>query len=147
MAVSTDNQQLRAELSVTGYDFDPDATTATDVGWIDGQDVLSLLVVCQRTVGTSNLTFAVIGNTAADGSGTDTTIKTVTLAAQPDAVGDIVVTEVTRGEIVQAAADAGVEIRGLSAQLTVATGTDEFVVTYIVKDANAKLDNTSDIVA
>lgn len=147
MAVATDNQQLRAELVVTGYDFDPDATTATDVGWIDGQDVDALLVKCQRTVGTSALTFAIIGNTAADGSGTDTTIKTITLAAQPDAVGDVVFGEVTRGEILQAAADAGVEIRGLSAQLTVATGTDEFVVTYIVKSCHVKKDNTSDVVA
>lgn len=143
----SDFQQLRSRLIVTGYDFDPDATTATDVGWIDAQDVDVLLVACQRTVGTSALTFLIIGNTLADGSGTDTTIKTITLAAEPDAVADIVFGEVTRGEILQAAADAGVEIRGLSAKLTVATGTDEFVVTYIVKPTHEKLNNTADIVA
>ena len=147
MAVSTDNQQLRAELVVTGYDFDPDATTATDVGWIDAQDVDALLVKFQRTVGTSALTFLIVGNTLADGSGTDTTIKTITLAAQPDAVGDIVFGEVTRGEILQAASDAGVEIGGLSAVLTFATGTDEGAVTYIVKSTHTKLNNTADVVA
>lgn len=147
MAVATDNQRLRAKLVQTAYDFDPDATTATDVAWVDAQDVLSLLVAFVRTVGTSDLTFAIIGNTAADGSGTDTTIKSITLAAQPNAVGDVVFGEVTRGEIMQAAADAGVEIRGVSAQLTVATGTDEAVVVYTIESAHTKLNNTSDVVA
>lgn len=147
MAVATNNQQLRSELVVTGYDFDPDGTSATDVGWVDAQDVLSILIKVQRTVGTSALTFAIIGNTAANGSGTDTTIKSITLAAQPDAVGDYVFGEVTRGEIMQAAADAGREIRGVSAQLTFATGTDEAVVTYIIKSAHQKLNNTADVVA
>lgn len=147
MAVTTDFQQLRSGLVVTGYDFDPDGTSATDVGWIDAQDVDALLVKFQRTVGTSALTFLIIGNTLADGSGTDTTIKTITPAAAPDAVGDYVFGEVTRGEILQAASDAGVEIRGLSAKLTFATGTDEAVVTYIVKPTHVKKDNTSDDVA
>ena len=147
MAVSTDNQQLRAELVVTGYDFDPDATTATYIDHIDAQDVDALLVKFQRTVGTSALTFLIVGNTLVDGSGTDTTIKTITLAAQPNAVGDIAFGEVTCGEILQAAADAGVEIRGLSAVLTFATGTDEGAVSYIVKSKHTKLNNTADIVA
>lgn len=147
MAVSTDFQKLRAELFIKPYDFDPDATSATDVGWIDAQDVESFLVQFIRTVGTSNLTFTIIGNTLADGSGTDTTIKTITLAAQPNALIDTAFGEVTRGEIMQAAADAGVEIRGLSASLAFATGTDEAVVNYIVKKAHVKKDNTADIVA
>ena len=147
MPVSTDFQQLRAKLAVTGYDFDPNATAATDVGWIDATNVDALLVTFVRTIGTSDLTFAIIGNTAEDGSGTDTVIKNITLAAQPDAVGDTVFGEVTRGEILQAASDAGVEIAGLSAQLTFATSTDEGVVVYIAEKTHCVKDNTSDSVA
>ena len=147
MPVSTDFQKLRSQLKVTQYDFDPDATTATDIGWVDAQDFDGLLVSFFRTVGTSALTFLIVGNTAADGSGTDTTIKTITLAAQPNAVGDYAFGEVTRGEIMQAAADAGVEIRGVSAVLTLATATDEGVVTYIAKSLHEKKDNTADVVA
>ena len=147
MAVATDNQQLRFELKQTAYDFDPDAATATDVAWVDAQELDSLLIAFVRTVGTSALTFAIIGNTAADGSGTDTTIKNITLAAQPDAVGDVVFGEVTRGEVMQAAADAGVEIRGVSAQWTVATDTDEAVAVYTMKTTHGVKDNTSDVVA
>lgn len=143
----SDFQQLRSGLIVKGYDFDPDGTSATDVGWVDAQDVDVFLVKFQRTVGTSGLTFLIIGNTLADGSGTDTTIKTISPAAAPDAVGDYVFGEVTRGEIMQAAATAGVEIRGLSAKLTFATGTDEAVVTYIIKPTHVVKDNTADVVA
>lgn len=147
MAVTTDFQKLRAELTVTQYDLDPDATSATDVGWIDAQELGGLLVSFFRTVGTSDLTFLIVGNTEADGSGTDTTIKTITPAAAPDAVGDYVFGEVTQNEILQAAEDAGVEIRGVSAVLTVATGTDEGVVTYIAKPRHTVKDNTADVVA
>jgi hypothetical protein len=147
MAVATDNQQLRAELFVKPYDFDPNGTSATDVGWIDAQDIDSLLVQFIRTVGSSDLTFTIIGNTAADGTGTDSAIKTITLSAQPDAALDTVFGEVTRGEIMQAAADAGREIRGVSAALTFATGTDEAIVNYIVKKTHVTKDNTADIVA
>ena len=142
-----DFQKLLSKLGVTAYDFDPGGTDATDVGWIDGRDVHNFAVGCVRTIGTSDLTFTIIGNTEADGSGTDTTIKSVTLAAQPDAVGDLVVAEVTRDDIMQAASTAGVDIRGLSAQLTVATGTDELVVFYITEGKFSYLDKTADVVA
>lgn len=147
MAVTTDFQKLRAELTVKQYDFDPGATTATDIGWVDAQELGGLLVSFFRTVGTSALTFLIVGNTEADGSGTDTTIKTITPAAAPDAVGDYVFGEVTQNEILQAAEDAGVEIRGVSAVLTFATGTDEGVVTYILKPRHCVKDNTADVVA
>ena len=147
MPVTTDFQKLRSSLIVTGYDFDPDGTSATDVGWVDAQELDNFLVKFQRTVGTSALTFLIIGNTLASGAGTDTTIKTITPAAAPDAVGDYVFGEVTRGEVMQAAADAGVEIRGISAKLTFATGTDEAAVTYILQPLYEKKDNTADVVA
>lgn len=143
----SDFQQLRANLIVKPYDFDPDATSATDVGWYDAQDIDSLVVQFIRTVGTSALTFTIIGNTAADGSGTDSAIKTITLANQPNAFLDTAFGEVTRGEILQAATTAGREIRGVSAALTFATGTDEAIVNYIIKPTHVIKDNTADIVA
>lgn len=143
----SDFQQLRANLIVKPYDLDPDATTLTDVGWYDAQDIDALLVQFVRTVGTSAIVFKIIGNTLADGSGTDTVIKTITPAAAPDAFLDTAFGEVTRGEIMQAAATAGVEIRGVSAQISFATGTDEAIVNYIIKPTHVIKDNTADIVA
>lgn len=145
--MATDFQKLRSGLIVKPYDFDPDATSATDIGWYDAQDIDCLLVQFIRTVGTSDLTFTIIGNTAADGSGTDSAIKTITLAAEPNAFLDTAFGEVTRGEIMQAAATAGREIRGVSAALAFGTGTDEGVVNYIIKPTHVKKDNTADIVA
>lgn len=147
MAVTTDFQQLRSELIVKQYDFDPGGTSAVDVGWVDAQEFGGVLISFFRTVGTSALTFLIVGNTEADGSGTDTTIKTITPDAAPDAVGDYVFGEVTQNEILQAAEDAGVEIRGVSAVLTFATGTDEGVVTYVIKPRHTVKDNTVDVVA
>jgi len=143
----SDFQQLRSKLKQTAYDFDPNGTSAVDVAWVDAQDIMSLLVCFVRTVGTSALTFTIIGNTAADGSGTDSAIKTITVSPEPDAVGDFVFGEVTRGEIMQAAATAGREIRGISAALTFATGTDEGVVVYTIESAHGKKDNTADVIA
>lgn len=149
MAVSTDAQKIRSRVKVTSYDFDPDATTATDVAWVDMRDFAVLLIQFFRTVGTSALTFKILANTQADGSGQDVEVKTVTLAAQPDAVGDYVFAEVTAQEIAQAAADAGVAgARYVSASLAFATATDEGVVTYIRSEPRFAHDGlTADSVA
>lgn len=149
MAVSTDFQDLRANIEVTVYDFDPGGTSAVDVAWVDMAESKSILIGFFRTIGTSATTLAVLGNSASDGSGTDVTVKTKTLtSAEPDAAGDYTWIEVSESEIAQAAADAGeTGVRYVTASVSVATGTDEAVVIYIRKPKHHKLDLTADSIA
>lgn len=138
-------QKLKSSIAVTQYDHDPDATSAVDVAWVDMRDYESILIGFFRTVGTSALTFKILANTASDGSGTDVTVKTVSPAAAPDAVGDHVWYEIDTDDILEAAGDNA--YRYVSANLTLATGTDEGVVTYIRKGKHKQLDLTADVVA
>lgn len=136
---------LSEELTVTAYDFDPDVSTAVDVGWVDMSEYDSIMVVAVRAVGTGNTSaFKLLGNTAANGSGTDVTIKTVTISSEPNLVGDFVVVEATKEEIV-AASENG--CRYVSGNLTLATATDEFQVVYIRKAKTQKADNTVAVIA
>ena len=135
-------QKLKSDIKVLQYDFDPDATSATDIAWVDMKDYSSIMIGFFRTVGTSALTFKILTNTASDGSGTDVTIKTVSPAAAPDAVGDQVWYEIDTEDILEAGGS-----RYVSANLAVATGTDEGVVTYILKGRHKQEDLTGDVVA
>lgn len=132
------NAAITEQLKITQYDHDPDATTATDVGWVDMSGFNKFLVSFFRTVGTSALTFSILANSASDGSGTDVTVKTKTLTdVQPNAVGDYTFLEVTEDEVKAAAVAAGeTGVRYVSASLTLATATDEGVVTYILAGPN-----------
>jgi len=134
---------------VKGFDFDPNVDTAVDVGWIDGTDYDAILFSFFRTVGTGNVdTFRVLGNTAANGGGTDVVVKTKTITAEPNAVGDNAFIHVTRDEIAAAAANAGVEVVGISLQLEFATATDEAVVTYVCLNGRRQYaGQTADIIA
>lgn len=143
----TETQDLKAALAVTQYDFDPDATSATDIEWVDMRDYSSILIGFFRTVGSSALTFKILANDASDGTGTDVTVKTVSPDAAPDAVGDHVWYEVNASEIRQACEDAGVDGRYVTANLAFATGTDEGVVTYVRKALHKEEDKTADVVA
>jgi hypothetical protein len=135
--------KLTEQLKVTGYDFDPDATTATAIAWVDMKEYCSLLVSFQRTVGTSALTFIIQGSASSNGA-SPVTVKTITLAAQPDAVGDIVFGEADVNDMLAA----GTDLRYLSATFTFATGTDEGAITYIQGNAKHKETGlTADIVA
>jgi hypothetical protein len=89
-----------------------------------------------------------MGAGAATGSGTDVAIKTKTITSQPNAVGDNAFLHVTREEIAAAAANAGYEVVGISASCTVATNTDEAVVTYICLNGRRQYaGQTADIIA
>lgn len=144
MAVATEANNLIDSLSVTGYDFDPDATTATDIGWITAKGIRSLLVKIQRTVGTGTLTsFKILGNTASDGTGTDVELKAHAIGSEPNAAGDYLFLEVGAGEL----ASANENIVSLSANLALGTGTDEFVVTYIADYDRKYEDQTADYVS
>lgn len=143
MVSAQTNQKFLSRNIVTQYDFDPDATSATDVAWVDMRDAGVFTVGFFRTVGTSNLTFHILANSASDGSGSDVTVKTYS-GEEPNAVGDYCFLECTAQEL----AALGTDLRYVSANLTVATGTDEAVVTYIRSDLRfPRADATADTIA
>ena len=128
---ATNLQKLRSIAKRTIYDFDPGVTTEVEVAWVDMRDFESLLVGFFRTIGTSAFTLRLMANTAANGSGTDVNIKTLTITAEPNAVGDYIWVETSAAEIAQAAAEAGVDgVRYITAVASVATDTDEGVFYY-----------------
>lgn len=123
--------KLLSNLAITHYDLDPDATSATEIAWVDMRDFECFACSFFRTVGTGTLAMTIIANAESDGSGTDVTIKANPSLA-PDAVGDYIFLECTAEEIAQEAADAGVDnVRYVTAVCTFGTGTDEGVVTYV----------------
>jgi hypothetical protein len=126
------NSKLSEVLKVTQYDFDPDGTSAVDVAWVDMRDYDRIMFLFFRTVGTSDVTVKVLGNSASNGSGTDVEIVALTNAAfgDPDAVGDYVFVEVSQDDLIAASATDGA-CRYVSLNLAFGTGTDEAVVTYI----------------
>jgi len=132
MASAQSVEHLTARHKITLYDFDPDATSLTDIAWVDMRDFEHFLVGFFRTVGTSALVFNIIANSASDGSGTDITIATKTLTSvQPDAVGDYTFLEVTSQQIAEVAAANPGSARYVTANMSLATNTDEGVVLYV----------------
>lgn len=143
MVSTQTNQKFMSRNIVTQYDFDPGATTATDIAWVDMRDAGVFTCSFFRTIGTGALTFQILANSASDGSGSDVVVKTWS-GSQPDAVGDYVFLECTAQEM----AALGTDLRYLTASCAVATGTDEGVVTYIRSDLRFNYaDATADTVA
>lgn len=142
----TNNEKLSSTLQITAYDFDPGATTATDIAWVPmGRHFLAMFF---RTVGASGLTFSLIGNTATDGTGTDVTIVSHAVANEPDAVGDYVFLECSEEQVKEVAATAGLSnVKTVSASVAVATGTDEGVVIYVREPHRKYADITAESVA
>jgi len=143
MVSAQTNQKILSRLDVSHYDFDPDATTAVDVAWVDMRDAGRFACSFFRTIGTGALTFKILANSASDGSGSDVTIKEWS-GSEPDAVGDYVFLECTAQEL----AASGTDLRYVTASVAVATGTDEGVVTYILSDLRyPRADVSADTVA
>jgi hypothetical protein len=148
MASTRDIQKIRANIAIKAFDFDPDATSLTDVGWIDMLGFESFMATFVRTIGASAIVFKILANDKSDGSGTDVIVKTKTVSAEPDAVGDQIHLEVNAEEIREACDAAGVDGRYVSAQISLATATDEGVVIYTRFNAKRPAaDLTADIVA
>lgn len=144
MAVATDFTDLKSSLAVTAYDFDPGATTATSIAWVDMNGYSSIMVGFFRTVGTSATTLSITSDSDSDGGGTNVTVKTKVLtAAEPNAVGDYTWIEVSESDIAEADADG----RYVTATVSSATSTDEGVVIYIRKAKHLKLNATADNIA
>jgi len=148
MASDLTVKKITTKAAITAYDLDPDATSLTDVGWVDMQNMISLLIMFFRTVGTSAIVFNIIANTASDGTGDEAIIKVISPAAAPDAVGDYVFGEVLAEEVRQQGETDGKAYRYVSANISLATGTDEAVVVYIATPNRFNYDGlTSDVVA
>lgn len=144
MASPQSSNHLLSQLKITQYDLDPDATTATDVAWVDMRDFENFAFSFFRTVGTSDVTITILANSSSTGGGTDVEVKSWTNATfgDPDAVGDYAFGECTAQEIAQEAADAGVaDVRYVTVNVTFGTGTDEAVITYIRGGAKRKYDD------
>lgn len=125
-AVTTD--YLSSVLKVLAFELDPDASTATDVSWQDMRDFGAVLMKLFRSVGTGAVdVFAILGNTASDGGGTDVTVKTHATPTVADAVGDELVLECLASEL----KPFGVTYRYVSASVELATDTDECVCVYV----------------
>ena len=141
-------KKLTTDLYVKGYDVDPDATSLTDVGWIDMSLYKGILASFFRTVGTSTVVFKMIVSTTGDGAGTEATLKTHAQAdGAPDAVGDQLFLEASQAEIASQSTADGEAYRWLSVQVSFATGTDEAVVTYIADPLLKQADVTDDIIS
>jgi hypothetical protein len=129
--VQSEYQKFMSRNAMTLYDFDPNATTATDIAWVDMRDYEGIVFAFFRTIGTSATTLAVHANSASDGSGTDAVIVTKTLtAAEPNAVGDYTFQEVSAEQIANAQTSTTGKLRYVTLVLSFATGTDEGVVVY-----------------
>ena len=133
------NEKLSECLAVTAYELD--AEGPSDVAWVPISDYSSFMAIVMRSVGTGGLdAFKILGNTAADGSGTDVELKDYadvgTLSAV-DAVGDTAMLEVTQADL-DAAEVSGAKILGISVSLGHVTSTDESVITYIRGSARSK---------
>ena len=90
------NELLSSILAVQTVELD--AEGPSDVGWVSVEDYSSFMALVMRSVGTGGLDdFRILGNTVADGSGTDVVLKdyaNVGTLANVNAVGDQAMLEV-----------------------------------------------------
>lgn len=144
MVSTLDSQKFASRNALTMYEYDPGATTAADIAWVDMRDYEGIHVTAFLTVGTAAIgTFSLLGNSASDGSGSDVTLKT-SAATTADAVGDYIHLAVTAAEL----AALGTDLRYVSASVALGAGTDEAVVTYVrYNSKHATADLTADTIA
>lgn len=133
MASSVSTDKLFTTHAIASYDFDPDATAATDVAWVDLRDYSNFAVIVMSSALTGNgpAAFKILANPNSDGSGTDVEVKAHAVGSKPDAVGDYLVLECTAEEIAELASDNSSALRYVSANIAMANAADEAVVTYI----------------
>lgn len=144
MATTQTMQKQRSRAAFRMYDFDPDATAVTAVAWVDLADYEEFMATIFRTVGTAATTFDLAASASSDGS-SPVQVVAHAVGDEPNAVADQLHLELS-AEQLAALTTAG--LRYVSARISVATGTDEFVVAYRrAKPRFAKADLTADIVA
>lgn len=142
MASSVASNKVNSVLAQKAYDFDPDATTLTDIAWVDLNGFHAFMASFFRTIGTSNVVFKISASASLSGTSPQV-VKQHAVGSQPDAVGDQLYLECTAEEIKAL----GETLRYVSAQVSVATNTDEGVVVYTRLADRQYNGLTADIVA
>ena len=151
MAVSAvASVNIFSKFKILAYDFDPDESAATDIGWLDMRDYKSIAAIFVRSVGTGNLdAFNLIANYVND-TGTDVTVKVHAVGSEPNAQVDMLVLECDESEIAQLQSNVTTGtnlLRYISAECEFATSTDEGVVIYIAESNVPQSALTADVVA
>lgn len=134
MASVQSSEKLRSILNCTMYNHDPaDATTATDIAWVDMRDYGRILigVMANALTGNGVTAFKILANSASDGSGTDAEVKVHALGSAPDAAGDYLWLECTAEEIRSVETSSTGELRYVSANIDCHNGADTATVVYI----------------
>jgi len=147
MASSVAVDKLFTRTKITTY-LSGDASTATDIGWVDLRDYggFAATAVAAALTGVGVTQFDIIGNAESDGSGTDVEIKSHPLGTAPDAANDLVVLECTAEEIRHLATT--YNLRYVSVKLKTANASDNIVVTYIRHNPRWAQDGlTADVIA
>ena len=130
MAVATGpEKKLSNRMKIEMHDFDPGATTVTAVGWRAISGYRTFLARLMRTIGTAATTFDIAVATDSSGSGALAVI-THAVDDEPNAVGDELFLECSVENMRETLATA----THWSPRISVATGTDEMVVTTIEAD-------------
>ncbi len=144
MAVATGpEKKLSNRQKIEMHDFDPDATSVTAVGWRAISGFRTFLARLMRTIGTSATTFDIAVATDSSGTGA-TAVITHAVGSEPNAVGDELFLEVSVENMRETLAAA----THWSARISLATNTDEMVVTTIESDPqHPRTGLTADIVA
>jgi hypothetical protein len=135
--------KIASEIKVTHYDFDPDVITPVAAAWVDMRDFSKFMASFFRTVGTSAVTMIIQASAAANGANPET-IVTKTVSAEPNAVGDYIFAECMAQQIAQVGSETGKALRYVSATISVATNTDEGVVTYVMSGARFPADGLTE---
>lgn len=116
-------QHIRSRQATKMHDFDPGATTVTEIEWRPIKEFHRFLAAFFRTIGTSAVTFDIA--VATDGSGTGVTqVVAHAVGSEPDAVGDQIYLECDAHQMRSALPGA----THWTPRVSVATGTDEGVV-------------------
>ena len=145
--------KLSANLKVVAYDFDPDESAATDIGFVDVTNYETFMAIFLRSIGTGALeSFNIIANYVTD-TGTDVTVKAHAIGSEPNAPADMIFLECTASEI-HAAVVGGITTlanqqaaKYVSAECEFATTTDEGVVIYIMGAKRPAAALTADVIS
>lgn len=135
------NAKLSEILAITAEELD--AEGPADVAWVSIEEFETFGALVFRSVCSGGLDeLKILGNPAANGSGTDVTLKDyatlVTLSAF-DAVGDWVFVELSKAELHHAmAANGNAAIKGICVSLGHAQAADESVIIYLRGGARNK---------
>lgn len=140
-------QQLNEILKTYAFVQLADHSSATDIGWVAAKEFDRFMVVTTAIALTGTGlsaagAFKILGNTQANGGGTDVTLATHATVT-PDAVADMLVLEVALPDLVD-----GEPILGVSANLTAQNAGDDHHVLYILGGARYPVaDLAADIIA